>query len=158
MEEHIRVEVEEIRAADAQGRSVIPQLDFAAVVAGSVSAEEVAAIRKRGVVVIRDVFTRDQAAEWDDELGEYLTVNGFGASRDRPDARPVLQHAGVGPAADRRDLLVPPPGAGPAVGEPGRDPRLPERPVDEPPRRRGLLRPGSGVHVRRSHPPPIAGG
>ncbi len=82
--EHIRAEVAEVRAAAAQGRSVIPQLDYAAVSAGSVTPDEIDDIRRRGVVIIRDVFTRDQAAAWDDELGEYLSVNGFGATAIDP--------------------------------------------------------------------------
>ncbi len=40
---------------------------------------------KRGVVVVRDVFSREQAAAWDDELGEYLTVNGFGITTIDPE-------------------------------------------------------------------------
>jgi hypothetical protein len=83
--EHIRVEVAEIRAAAAQGRSVIPQLEHAAVTAGSVSPEEKDEIRRRGVVIVRNVFTREQAAAWDEELEEYLTANGYGDAAVDPE-------------------------------------------------------------------------
>ena len=83
--EHIRAEVSEIQAAAAQGGSVIPQIDHAAVAAGQVSSEEKDEIRRRGVVVIRNVFTQDQAAAWDEELGDYLAANQFGVTPVDPE-------------------------------------------------------------------------
>lgn len=73
----MRAEVETIRDEAAQGKAVIPEIDFAAVKAGTVTEAQRAAIRRRGVTVIRGVFSRSQADEWNDELGAYIDDNDY---------------------------------------------------------------------------------
>ncbi|HKQ07772.1 MAG TPA: YbiU family protein [Blastocatellia bacterium] len=77
VEAHIRGEAEEIQASRERGESVIPTLDYAAVISGQVSPAETQQIRRRGAVVIRQVFPREQAAAWNQELGEYVMSNGY---------------------------------------------------------------------------------
>jgi hypothetical protein len=77
VEEHMRSEAEEIQASSARGESVIPQLDYANVISGRVSPAETQQIRRRGAVVIRQVFRREQAEAWNQELGEYVMSNGY---------------------------------------------------------------------------------
>ncbi|HJQ26491.1 MAG TPA: YbiU family protein [Blastocatellia bacterium] len=77
VEAHIRSEAEAIQARSARRQSVIPELDYAAVIGGRVTPAETQAIRRRGAVVIRQVFPRAQAAAWNEELGEYVTRNGY---------------------------------------------------------------------------------
>ena len=73
--DHVRREVEEVRTANAAGRSVIPELDFATVDAGLVNDDQVQAIRRRGVVIVRGVFPPALATEWDEELARYVLSN-----------------------------------------------------------------------------------
>src|SRR5436305_11717384 len=56
--------VEEIEAAKARGESVWPVIDYADIEAGAVSAETLAFLRKRGCVVVRGHFEREQALAW----------------------------------------------------------------------------------------------
>jgi hypothetical protein len=77
VEEHIRGEAEDIRATVARGESVIPELDYGAVAGGRVGPAERQEIRRRGTVVVRRVFPREQAEAWNEELGEYVAGNGY---------------------------------------------------------------------------------
>src|SRR5262245_61640335 len=77
VEGHIRREVENIQNRCARGESVIPELDYAVIAAGRVSAAQEREIKRRGAVVVRQVFPRAQAAAWNEELGEYLLRNGY---------------------------------------------------------------------------------
>lgn len=67
------------------GDRAIPEIDFAAIATGGVGATALAAVRRRGVVVVRNVFPAEQAAAWNDELGDYVTRNGFYEQRDDPE-------------------------------------------------------------------------
>jgi Protein of unknown function (DUF1479) len=77
VEDHIRREVDDIVDARARGQPVIPSVEFQAVRAGNVSETTKAEIRRRGAVVVRGVFSRDQAAAWNEAIGEYLTRNHY---------------------------------------------------------------------------------
>jgi|SRR5262245_5958553 len=77
VEGHIRREVETIQNMCAHGEAVIPELDYAVIAAGRVSAAQKREIKRRGAVVVRRVFTRAQATAWNEELGEYLLRNGY---------------------------------------------------------------------------------
>src|SRR5215468_2818003 len=68
--EHIRRETENILARGARGESVIPELNYAAVAGGRVGLAEIREIRRRGAVVIRQVFERERAEAWNQELGD----------------------------------------------------------------------------------------
>lgn len=70
-------EVDEVAAAGRADRAVIPTIEFADVAAGSVSHDDLDAIRRRGCVVIRSTFDRNLAVEWDRGLADYLAINAF---------------------------------------------------------------------------------
>jgi Protein of unknown function (DUF1479) len=86
VEAHIRSEVADIQTRSKRGEVVVPELDYAAVIGGRVSPARTQEIRRRGVVVIRQVFAREQAEAWNQELGEYVTSNGY----DEAEADPTL--------------------------------------------------------------------
>ncbi len=69
-------EVAEVVRERADG-SAIPTIEFAAVASGDVHPDDLAAIRRRGCVVIRSNFDRELALEWDREVGDYLATNRF---------------------------------------------------------------------------------
>ncbi len=77
VEGHIRREVENIQNRCARGEPVIPELDYAVIAAGRVSAAQEREIKRRGAVVVRQVFPLARAAAWNEELGEYLLRNGY---------------------------------------------------------------------------------
>lgn len=73
----MRAEVETLNNEAAQGKSVIPEIEFSDIAAGTVTDAQRAALRRRGAAVIRGVFPRAQAEEWNDELGAYIDDNDY---------------------------------------------------------------------------------
>lgn len=69
--EALNDEVSAVRAEQASGGAV-PELDFADVAAGRVTAAQVARIKRRGCVVVRNVFERSQVEAWNDEVVRYI--------------------------------------------------------------------------------------
>ncbi|HSI61123.1 MAG TPA: YbiU family protein [Ideonella sp.] len=74
--EALKDEVSAIRAEQAQGGAV-PEIAYADVAAGSVSAEQVARIKRRGCVVIRGVFDPAQVNAWNDTVVRYIDEVGY---------------------------------------------------------------------------------
>src|SRR5215470_5722771 len=72
VEEGIRAEVEDIKAARANGESVWPVIDYADIEAGTVSPEQLALLHRRGCLVVRGHFEREQALGWDRDVVEYV--------------------------------------------------------------------------------------
>ncbi len=73
----LREEVATVVAEIADIGSAVPVVEYSDVAAGTVPAERVAAIRRRGCAVVRGTFERSQAEAWDDELEAYLDGNDF---------------------------------------------------------------------------------
>jgi hypothetical protein len=69
--------VGEIEEAKRRGEPVWPVIDYADVAAGTVTAEAVQQLRRRGCVVIRGHFEREQALGWDRDVVGYTERNGF---------------------------------------------------------------------------------
>ncbi len=77
LREAMRREVDEVRSLAARGESVIPELDFRDIRGGRVDDDMRRRIRARGCVVIRGVFERARARDWNDEIGDYLARNRY---------------------------------------------------------------------------------
>lgn len=69
--------VDDVVAQQAKTKSVVPELSYRAIADGKVSTKDVKSIRQRGCVIIRHVFSRQLAEEWNAELGEYLDINHY---------------------------------------------------------------------------------
>jgi len=72
----LREEVAAVRAEQAAG-SAVPEIAFADIAAGRVSPEQVARVKRRGCVVVRGVYSPEQVAAWNDEIGRYLDDNHY---------------------------------------------------------------------------------
>lgn len=70
-------EVEQIRTAVAAGRPVIPEISYVDIAAETVTERQLQDVRHRGCVIIRGVFDRSLAGEWNDELRGYLDQNKY---------------------------------------------------------------------------------
>ncbi|WP_338801654.1 DUF1479 domain-containing protein [Pseudomonas sp. RSB 5.4] len=77
--EFIAGEIASVKAQEAQTGSGWPVLEFADIAAGTVTAEQLALIKRRGSVVIRNHFPREQVLQWDQGLLDYLDKNRFDA-------------------------------------------------------------------------------
>lgn len=75
--EFIAGEIASIKAQEAQTGSGWPVLEFADIAGGTVTAEQLALIKRRGCVVIRNHFPREQVLQWDQGLLDYLDKNRF---------------------------------------------------------------------------------
>ena len=73
----LRSAVDEVANIQAKGGAVVPELSYAAIAEGAVTASDIQTIKQRGCVIVRHVFSRNQAEEWNDELGEYLEINHY---------------------------------------------------------------------------------
>jgi len=74
----------ELEQAAAGGSAVIPEVAWAAIADATAPADLPDRVRRHGCVVVRGVFTRDQAAGWNAEIADYLARNDAdGRTRDR---------------------------------------------------------------------------
>jgi hypothetical protein len=77
VEQQIKAEVAEITAARERGETVWPVIDYADIEAGTVPDDKMGALRRRGCLVVRGHFGRDQALTWDRNIVDYVESNQF---------------------------------------------------------------------------------
>ncbi|MFG1602882.1 YbiU family protein [Actinoplanes sp. NPDC049265] len=77
VERRIRAEVEDIAAARERGETVWPVIEWSDIAAGTVSPEQLALLRRRGCLVVRGHFEREQALGWDRDIVDYVESNRF---------------------------------------------------------------------------------
>jgi hypothetical protein len=77
--EFIVAEIDSIKAQEALTGSAWPILEFDDIAVGKVSADQLALIKRRGCVVLRNHFPREQVLGWDERLLDYLDRNHFDA-------------------------------------------------------------------------------
>jgi Protein of unknown function (DUF1479) len=77
VEARVYEQVAEVAAELEAGRSVWPVVNYADVEAGTVPASTVALLRKRGCLIVRGHFERQQALDWDLGIQEYVERNHF---------------------------------------------------------------------------------
>ena len=70
-------EVAEITAARERGEAVWPVIDYADIEAGTVPDVTLSLLRRRGCLVVRGHFGRDQALAWDRDIVGYVGSNRF---------------------------------------------------------------------------------
>ncbi|MFN0111843.1 MAG: YbiU family protein [Blastocatellia bacterium] len=68
---------DEVAAVQAEGADAVQQLAYRDVFNGTVSAAEWLRIRRRGCVIIRNVFDAQQASEWNAAIGRYIDDNDY---------------------------------------------------------------------------------
>ena len=74
---NIKKEVDIILELQHKEIPVIPEIDFQSIVNGNISSSDITNLKQRGSVIIRNVFDKQQASEWNDEIGEYITSNDY---------------------------------------------------------------------------------
>jgi hypothetical protein len=68
---------DEVATVHAEGADAVPQLAYRDVANGTVSAAERLRIRRRGCVIIRNVFDAQQASDWNAAIGRYIDDNDY---------------------------------------------------------------------------------
>ena len=77
VEERVAARVAEIEAEKARGETVWPVIDYADIESGTVSAEQLDKLHRRGCLVVRGHFDRSQALSWDADIVDYVEKNEF---------------------------------------------------------------------------------
>jgi hypothetical protein len=77
VERRVRAAADDIAAAKADGQTVWPVISYADIAAGTVPDEQLALLKKRGCLVVRGHFERDQALGWDRQIVDYVEGNHF---------------------------------------------------------------------------------
>jgi hypothetical protein len=77
VEGRVKAEVDAIVAARAHGETVWPVVDYANIEGGTVPADVRALLRRRGCLVVRGHFDREQALGWDRDIVSYVEGNHF---------------------------------------------------------------------------------
>lgn len=75
--ERVGAQVDEIVAEVAEGRTAWPVIDYSDIDAGTVSADAIALLRRRGCLIVRGHFERQQALDWDMGIEDYVGRNHF---------------------------------------------------------------------------------
>jgi hypothetical protein len=75
VEAAIRQQVDAIHRDREQGREAIPVFDYSSIVSGDVDPATTARLKTRGACVVRGVFSRQQASDWNDEIAQYVERN-----------------------------------------------------------------------------------
>ncbi len=99
--DNLRKQVDFIADRQARGECVIPEVSYDSIRNNTVSQKDIEAIRERGCVIARGVFPRQQAEDWNQEVGHYLEANDYYAKAaqkagidnyfgDLKDARPQI--------------------------------------------------------------------
>jgi hypothetical protein len=77
VEARIAAHVAEIEAERAAGETIWPVIDYADIEAGTVPPEQLQKLRRRGCLVVRGHFPREQALAWDAGIVDYVESNRF---------------------------------------------------------------------------------
>ncbi|QKE83590.1 DUF1479 domain-containing protein [Arthrobacter sp. NEB 688] len=77
VEARVRAAVEEVEAQRARGEEVWPVLEYADITSGAVTPDDLARLRRRGCLVVRGHFPREQALAWDAGIVDYVEGNRF---------------------------------------------------------------------------------
>ena len=83
IENYIKKEVLEIENFKNSKKSIIPEINFSEL--SSKSDEIISNIKKRGCVIIRDVFDDKIVCEWNKSLEEYIHKNNFFEDQKKKD-------------------------------------------------------------------------
>jgi hypothetical protein len=77
IEARVRAQVEDIAAAKARGESIWPVIEYSDIADGTVTAQQLDLLQRRGCLVVRGHFEREQALGWDQSIVEYVESNQF---------------------------------------------------------------------------------
>jgi Gig2-like len=77
IEQRVAAQVAAIDEERARGEQVWPVIDFTDIADGTVSADDLAKLRRRGCLVVRGHFAREQALAWDRDIVDYVESNRF---------------------------------------------------------------------------------
>ena len=77
IEKKILIDVEEIEKLIIHNKKVIPEIDYRNIKNKLINNEIIDLVKKRGCVVIRNVFEKEKVIEWNYEIERYIDENNY---------------------------------------------------------------------------------
>ena len=77
IEKKILIDVEEIEKLTTQNKKIIPEINYANIKNKLINNEIFDLVKKRGCVVIRNVFEKEKVIEWNYEIERYIDENSY---------------------------------------------------------------------------------
>lgn len=77
LESRLKAEVDDVVATRERGEEVWPIIDYDDVAAGTVTNGQLDQLKRRGCLVVRGHFPREQAEQWDRDIVDYVESNDF---------------------------------------------------------------------------------
>ena len=77
IEKTIGLEVEEIEKCIAKKEDVIPEIEYNFLLSNSIEKNLIKLIKKRGCVIVRNVFDKEKVNIWNKELVKYIEQNNY---------------------------------------------------------------------------------
>ena len=77
IEARVSEDIKTIESSNNKGESVIPEIMYSDIVNNKVDNKTIESVRRRGTVVIRNVFPREKSEKWYDQLNHYIDQNGY---------------------------------------------------------------------------------
>jgi len=77
VENYIEEEVSVIETSINEKKSVIPEISYENIDSENINAETIDLVKKRGCVIIRNVFAKSLIEEWNEDLVKYIIENGY---------------------------------------------------------------------------------
>jgi hypothetical protein len=77
IEAKVSEDIRTIESSNNKGESVIPEIMYSDIVNNKVDNKTIESVRRRGTVVIRNVFPREKSEKWYDQLNHYIDQNGY---------------------------------------------------------------------------------
>ena len=89
VKDKITTEIARARAEEAENGTAWPVINWTDIAEKRITAEQIAAIKRRGCVVVKQTFPRDKTLAWDTSMLDYLDRNDFDAQYCGPGATVV---------------------------------------------------------------------
>jgi hypothetical protein len=77
VEQRVSASVADVQAAKERGETAWPVIDYTDIASGAVPATTLDLLRRRGCLVVRGHFAREQALAWDQSIVDYVEGNHF---------------------------------------------------------------------------------
>ena len=77
IENYIQKEVLEIESLIQKNKRIIPEIDFVEIKNNNVKSDMISFVKKKGCVVIQNVFKKELVNKWNDELSIYIEANNY---------------------------------------------------------------------------------
>ena len=77
IENYVKKEVQEIENLIKKNKKIIPEVDYQDIVNNTIESNTTNIVKKRGCVIIRNVFNKNLVNQWNEDLSDYIDSNKY---------------------------------------------------------------------------------